>query len=229
MSIQSIYAFLENKASCTEETEKALEEIVSKYPWFAGGQLLNALAKKKLKRPEADEQLGKAQIFLSNPLWANWQMINMEQEGLPELADSDPIISAQQTLTAKTNEESEKELSFEPLYTIDYFASQGIRLQQEQLGNDKFSHQVKTFTQWLQSMKKIYQSGSGNMEKTEDKKITSIADASNETQDIITETMADVLMQQGKNLQAIEILEKLSLLHPEKSSYFTARISELSK
>jgi hypothetical protein len=73
-------------------------------------------------------------------------------------------------------------------------------------------------------MKKIYNTDIVPSEKTEDKNITQMADASNEPGDVLTETMAEVLIQQGKPLQAIQILEKLSLLHPEKSSYFTARI-----
>ena len=53
------------------------------------------------------------------------------------------------------------------------------------------------------------------------------ANASVSGKEIITEAMAQVLEKQGKYQKAVEIYEKLLLLHPEKSSFFAARIEEL--
>ena len=47
------------------------------------------------------------------------------------------------------------DLSFEPYHTIDYFASLGIKLKPEELAKDKLGQQLKSFTDWLRSMKKI--------------------------------------------------------------------------
>ena len=216
MNPESIYHFLSHRQLSSGESAADLKTITEKYPWFAGGQLLYALYAQQTSAPDAEKQIAKAQMFLSNPIWMNWQLSQEKEETVaePMLQPSNPA-------------PKETELSFEPLHTIDYFASQGIRLKQEQLGNDKFSQQVKTFTQWLQSMKKVYHTDSANTQKKEDGNITRMADASNAQEEILTETMAEVLIQQGKPLQAIHIFEKLSLLHPEKSSYFTARISTL--
>jgi hypothetical protein len=41
--------------------------------------------------------------------------------------------------------------------------------------------------------------------------------------------MARILVSQGKNKRAIDILEKLVLLHPEKSLYFAGLIKEFKK
>ena len=254
MNTESIYQFLEDRRTFSEGAEKSMASILEKYPWFGGGQLLYALMKKKSGTPDADAQMARAHFFLSNPLWANWQTLQSDEQAfkepefilIPVDEIQDQIIEDPPTESAEKEEEipatlpalsiSLKEepgvdtpLSFEPLHTVDYFASQGIRLKQEQLGNDQLSKQVKTFTQWLQTMKKMYHTDQHTTEKTEDKSITKMADASNESGEIITETMAEVLLQQGKTVQAIALLEKLSLLHPEKSSYFTARISELKK
>ena len=46
-------------------------------------------------------------------------------------------------------------------------------------------------------------------------------------EDIVTETLAKVYAQQGNISKAISTYEKLSLLHPEKSSYFAAFIEKL--
>ena len=117
--------------------------------------------------------------------------------------------------------------TFEPFYAVDYFASQGIKLQEDKLGNDQLGKQVKSFTQWLRSMKKIYVEEKKELDTREEQKVLDKASASNQQTDVVTETMAEVLAKQGKNAQAIDLYRKLSLLHPEKSVYFASRIEEL--
>jgi|WetSurMetagenome_2_1015567.scaffolds.fasta_scaffold111136_3 hypothetical protein len=50
-----------------------------------------------------------------------------------------------------------------------------------------------------------------------------------ENDEIITETFANILVQQKKYDKAIESFEKLSLRFPEKSIYFAGRIEEIQK
>jgi hypothetical protein len=50
-----------------------------------------------------------------------------------------------------------------------------------------------------------------------------------ETEDIITETLANIYAQQGNFQKAIQFYEKLSLKFPEKSRYFAALIEDLTK
>jgi ABC-type uncharacterized transport system substrate-binding protein len=57
--------------------------------------------------------------------------------------------------------------------------------------------------------------------------IQSIANDSNETKEIVTETMAEVLEKQGKYFKAISLYEKLSFLNPDKSTYFANKIQQL--
>ncbi|HMO32104.1 MAG TPA: hypothetical protein PKE07_03820 [Lacibacter sp.] len=121
-----------------------------------------------------------------------------------------------------------QELAFEPFHTVDYFASQGIRLQEEKLGNDDLSKQVKTFTQWLRSMKKIYHDAPTPLDAVSETEVNRIADVSNHPEEILTETMAQVLIQQGKTVKAIELYGKLILLHPEKSAYFADQIQKIN-
>ncbi len=117
--------------------------------------------------------------------------------------------------------------TFEPFHTVDYFASQGIKLREDKSGDDKLGQQVKTFTQWLRSMKKIYVEEKKELNPNEEKAVVSMATESNQQTEVLTETMADVLIKQGKLSQAIDLYRKLSLLHPEKSVYFASRIEEL--
>lgn len=123
------------------------------------------------------------------------------------------------------------ELSFEPYHTIDYFASLGIKLKPEDLAKDKLGQQLRSFTDWLRSMKKITPTQGGEkmteVDELTDKSIQRIAEFSNEAKEIITEAMAEVWAKQGHKEKAVEIYEKLSLLNPSKSHYFAARIEAL--
>lgn len=112
-------------------------------------------------------------------------------------------------------------------HRIDYFESQGIKLEEEK-ADDKLGMQLKRFTDWLKQMKSI----SHNLNNLEtdaagESQVKNMAEHSNEPKEIVTEAMADVLIKQGKPEQAIQIYEKLSFINPSKSAYFAAKIQEL--
>lgn len=130
---------------------------------------------------------------------------------------------------AKANPQPSAPLEFEPYHTIDYFASQGIRLQQSDLSKDKFGQQLKSFTEWLKSMKRIpepQQPSQAEIHAQEN--VARIAEHSIESKDVNTEAMAEVWAKQGNRQKAIEIYKKLSLLNPAKSTYFAAKIEQLN-
>mgnify|MGYP003575902997 CR=1 FL=1 len=133
--------------------------------------------------------------------------------------------------TLQPTPETPSDLDFEPYHTIDYFASLGIKLKPEELAKDKLGQQLKSFTDWLRSMKKIGPAQAAGTESEMDdltnKSIQKIAEFSNEAKEIITEAMAEVWAKQGHTEKAVSIYEKLSLLNPSKSSYFAARIEAL--
>ena len=133
-------------------------------------------------------------------------------------------------ITIQPKQEDEQPVfTFEPFHTVDYFASQGIKLREEKLPDDQLAKQVKSFTQWLRSMKKIYVEEQKELDSSMEQEVVSIATESNQQTEVITETMAEVLVKQGKRTQAIDLYRKLSLLHPEKSVYFASRIDELKQ
>ncbi len=121
-----------------------------------------------------------------------------------------------------------KEFSFEPYHTVDYFASQGIRLKKEDLEKDQFGKQLRSFTDWLRSMKKIEPVNAENQPASPaEDTIKKHAASSIEESDVETEAMAEVWIKQGKTARAMAIYKKLSLLNPSKSHYFAAKIEQL--
>ena len=146
--------------------------------------------------------------------------ISGQEEKLPE----SPVLSTDAEIQ---KEEEVHDLEFEPLHTIDYFASQGIIIKEEALMDDKLGKQVKSFTDWLKSMKKLHPGKLPEQNEVVERIIQSSAELSNEDAGILTESMAEVLLKQGKKQKAIEMFEKLSLMNPSKSSYFAAKIESL--
>ncbi|HNU87891.1 MAG TPA: hypothetical protein PKJ94_06365 [Ferruginibacter sp.] len=120
----------------------------------------------------------------------------------------------------------EDELLFEPMHLVDYFASQGIKLNEEAPATDKLGKQLKSFTEWLKTMKKVHAAPAEEGEQP-DKTVEAMAERSNKENEVITEAMAEVFARQGKTAKATEVYQKLSLLNPAKSAYFAAKIDNL--
>lgn len=122
---------------------------------------------------------------------------------------------------------AELKIDTEPYYTVDYFASLGIKIDLSQ-PQDKLGSQVKKFTDWLKQMKNVKPADEAITEDPEvENMIQGIAKTSNETKEIVTQTMAEVLVKQGKTDKAIQLYIKLSFLNPDKSAYFAAKIEQL--
>jgi hypothetical protein len=129
-----------------------------------------------------------------------------------------------------TSNPIQEPLAFEPYHTVDYFASQGIKLQQIVNPTDKLGLQLRSFTDWLKSMKRIdpkTAEAADNEVVTEHINVVHLAENSLQNAEIVTETMADVLIMQGKKEEAIAVFHKLSLQDTAKSTYFATRIEQL--
>ena len=137
-----------------------------------------------------------------------------------------PKILSEEKIPENKNTE---DLIFEPLYTTDYFASQGIKLSDEIKPTDKLGKQLKSFTEWLKTMKKVHEGrlppGSEQLDAT----VQNLAEKSNKEDEIVTEAMADAYLLQGKAAKARDIYLKLSLLNPAKSAFFAAKIEQLKE
>jgi hypothetical protein len=125
---------------------------------------------------------------------------------------------------------SSEQLVFEPFHTVDYFASLGIKLSQEEATKDRMGKQLKSFTEWLKTMKRLPGPGlEKKMSGDSEQKVENMAADSVQSADIVTEAMAEVWVKQGNAAKAIEVYSKLSLQNPSKSLYFAAKIDLLEK
>jgi predicted Zn-dependent protease len=78
-------------------------------------------------------------------------------------------------------------------------------------------------------MKKIHTDKLEQSSGQADQVIQTLAEKSNTEDEVLTETMAEVLLQQGKADKAIDVYKKLSLLNPSKNAYFAAKIDQLKQ
>lgn len=123
---------------------------------------------------------------------------------------------------------SKAAMIFEPYHTVDYFASQGIKPKEEEKPKDRFSQQLRSFTEWLKVMKRLPVSEiAAAVSSSDEKKVEQLAAVSINDREVVTEAMAEVWEKQGNHAKAIETYEKLSLLNPGKNSFFAAKIEHL--
>lgn len=221
--INSITQHLFQKEQFSEVSEQDLTDFISKYPYVAPARFL--LAKKKFDENPAqiNEDLITAGLYFSNPLWLNRQLLN--EEPVETVVEEPPPPQEQKA-------EPEGEIVFQSYHTIDYFASQGIRLQQADFTKDRLGQQLKSFTEWLKSMKKL-PSAEGQIAGPEDESrqqaVIQTAANSIQEKEVVTEAMAEVWSKQGNTEKAIDIYSKLSLQNPSKSTYFAAKIEQLKQ
>ena len=150
----------------------------------------------------------------------------------PEAAPEQETVPIHDQETTKPAEPVVDDLGipFEPLYTIDYFASQGIKIAAEASPKDQLSLKLRSFTEWLRAMKKLHpEKIDKDFNQDQEEQVRVIAESSNAPQIVYTEAMAEVFIKQGKKDKARQVFEKLSLLDPAKSAYFAVRIKELKE
>lgn len=179
--------------------------------------------------PLQDPLPGSIEIKESNPDEFTGEK-DMQEEVVSEVSSEQESEASSISIPGPVQVEAVKssDLSFEPYHTVDYFASQGIKLSQETEPKDQFGRQLKSFTEWLRTMKKIPAPVAAQPSQSEEK-VQHMAEDSVHQAEVVTETMAEVWLKQGNREKAIETYNKLSLLNPSKKAYFAARIENLKR
>lgn len=226
--IEQLVKSIFKKNSPSECSNEELQQLLNQYPYFGPAQLLLAEKMRSENNPQYEDQLQKTSLYFQNPLWLDHLLNNTgEAEIMP--ADQSEKILPKETEPNQVVQPAE-ELTFEPYHTVDYFASQGIKFKEEEKPKDKFGQQLKSFTEWLKTMKRLpVQEIVKEVDTGIEKKVEQLAEHSIVDREVITEAMADVWEKQGNTGKAIEVYNKLSLLNPSKSSYFAAKIKQLKK
>lgn len=221
--INTIAHHLFQKERFDEVTDEELNNFISKYPYVTPARFFLAKRKFETTPGQLNDEAVTAALYFNNPLWLDTQLSAKE---VPEIKEEPVEVEVQQ----EQKPPEEGDIVFQSYHTIDYFASQGIRLQQADLSKDRLGQQLKSFTEWLKSMKKLPNAEGrvvGPEDESRQQAVIQTAVNSIQEKEVITEAMAEVWIKQGNNEKAIDIYNKLSLQNPSKSAYFAARIEQL--
>ena len=186
------------------------------------------------KEPEEMEPLDPFPVAVPEPapVAEEPEALKVEAAPVPEPEPPAPVEEPvrEEPPPFKAEKEPMPEFTFEPYHTVDYFASQGIKLSQEELPKDQLGKQMKSFTEWLKTMKRLPASELvKSVDTNAEKKVENLAEHSLKSADIVTEAMAEVWARQGNRQKALEVYNKLSLQNPSKRAYFAAKIENLKK
>lgn len=181
----------------------ALQDLSLKFPYCSFIHYALTAKKYEENSKDAPSCLNRLSLYTKNP---NWLALRLEEEkAKPTTLPIIPI---------------------EPYHTVDYFASQGIKLGKME-ENDTLGKRVKSFTSWLKTMKKIQQNSQSD--ETTDGQPEHMNGGPSSSSIAVTEAMADVYLMQGQRQKAIEILDKLSLQNPANSHIFARKISDIKE
>ena len=218
---------LTNHPLSSLEAIRDYEQHTQNYPYFGLARFHLTLAQTG-SHETAD--LNAVSLYFKNDLLANIRIkeyVNiLNSSTLPNAVLNSSLKELSVSINQKQALNAETGLVFEPLHTTDYFASQGIRLSEQQTGNDRLGKQLKSFTEWLKTMKKVKPEVLADQSES-DPAVDQLAEISNKKTEVITEAMAELFIQQGNRALAIDIYNKLSLQNPAKKPYFAEKINHL--
>ena len=218
MHSQELFTTLFNTAPADHNSRKLLTGITKKYPYFTAAQFF-LLQNTEKADDDYDKTAAKTALHFDNPFLLNYRLKKVETVNVVDKVDKVEEVKKIEPV---------EEMIFEPLFASDYFASQGIKLSEEVQTGDKLGRQLKSFTEWLKTMKKVHDNKLPVGNEQMDLAVQKLAEKSNQEDDIVTESMAEAYLQQGKVKKAREIFEKLSLFNPSKSAYFAAKIERIT-
>ncbi len=215
-----------NLDGADDVSSNKLHSSSSSYPYSSIIQLLYAKQLRQANDSFFVEQARKTSLFFPFSPWYAYNLNNdFEFEDYKSIDQKKGQMHDDDQSSSAKNELS---IPLDPYHTIDYFASQGIKLSQID-DKDEFGKKVKSFTAWLKTMKRLQPDHDTKSNKEDDSQPDFTGSDTTEAETIVTEAMADVYIKQGLTDKAIEIYHKLSLQNPNNSHIFADKISVLKE
>ena len=233
--VQSLF----ERESLNELTIDELKGMTESFPYSS---MIHFLYSKKLKKSldfRYKEAASHTSLFYNQPQWLHYLLsddaeigsfksnqIEISQSVIEEeRADEEMVVETSE----KTFSEESLNIPIEPYHTVDYFASQGIKLSKEEQ-KDELYKKVQSFTAWLRTMKRMQPAPETithkNIEEIFGNKLEETNQDKNE---VYTEAMAEVYLKQGMREKAIEIYQKLSLQIPANHHTFAVKIQQIKE
>jgi len=209
-----------------------LEEIAQLVAEFPYCQTLHLLYQKRLQFEDDSEHyhntLAKTACYASDPSKLFYW--------LTEISNPKELLSNSNSLTEVESDDSldsllEKQTTSHPMsddHTFGYWLKLALSRELNQAvdaTNPKDSTQSDIIDKFLQKNPSI----SPQKDKIKGSNINLAIESSQESDYLMTETLAQIYLDQGLYNKAIKAYEILSLKNPQKSSFFAQRIAQIAK
>jgi hypothetical protein len=180
-------------------------------------------------------------------------------ETQPEVKAEAQLLKEDQPEQVEMASTEEEEQLIQPIFTEDYFLQQGIQVSEEipeeidhQPAEDKSLMVMMSFSDWLlhfktksQRQREEQQDQRALKTMWQKEKLAAALEEENDEipegvfemavnsitkeEDLASESLAEILIRQGKYDKAIDMYRKLSLRNPQKNAYFARKIEAIQK
>ena len=222
-----------NPASLTGESAGELTEVVNDFPYCQSARILLTTALYKDKSIRYDTELKLTAVYAGDRGILRKRIYQIgekkEQISLPDEHTEERIVEEAITEEKHTADQTQtEEDKIAELKRIVQERIAQIEAEQEQTseGEKKLPRKTKLelIDQFIENEPSISRQ-KGTFFNPADAARTSVVDQEN----IVSETLAKIYMDQGFYKKAIKTYQKLSLKFPEKSAYFAALIEKAEK
>ena len=231
MELSEVKNIIRNPGKLEETPIEELSLLVEQYPYC---QTLHLIYQKRLQL-EGDtnlyhHNLAKTACYASDPVVLFYWLteINNAKKLLSQWTSREPAPLDESTETESTEEKALGGHAFMGDQTFGYWLKLAISREIDESSDDeqvdkKELDQSKIIEEFLQKNPSI-QAKKENLPK----KNINMAEQSNQESDtLMTETLAQIYLDQGLYNKAIKAYEILSLKNPQKSSFFAQRIAQI--
>ncbi len=211
MNTTQFYKLLVVPSSVDRQTFADLQSLVAQYPWFSlAHQLLFETASRD-SNPEATGYSNLLAVYANSRSRFYWRLQKPTVERMKAL-DEDTAI-------AEMSKRAERKISEKQVVVLggDYFAAADFE-EVTITDNDPLSHFIVTQPKLNPNAAVL---SAIDFNDVDEKRVISL--------DFVTETLAQIYVNQQLYGIAIDTYKKLILQIPEKSAYFAAQIKELKK
>jgi len=215
MTADQIIEFINAPEKLNQETLPLLKELTERYPAFEAGWILYLKNLKNLNASSFEQELyhlairiqdrRKLYLFLKEPL----------KSGELDEIDLDTTIENDLSMSKLI---LPSEYQVDKIISPEEFQQEAVRSIQEKSGK-KFSL-IEKFLEAQPKMPPVNEPKAASPMESQ-------SQVEEGTDELVTETLAMIYLQQGYYKKAIQIFDKLSLKYPEKSTYFAAHIEKI--
>ncbi len=213
MTKEEFHKMMDRPFELTQEETHSITKLIEKYPYFQTARLLSLRGIKEHATAKYDESLKKAAAY-STDRTLLFDYISHKKTILKE---AEEVKTKEDLPSTKTDSTKSVEFNKNELHSFSEWLKHSIPSSNKQ--NDTFS----TIDRFIELNPKF--SPVKERQENVDIAVNSIT----ENQNLITETLAKIYVEQKKYDKAIQAFKILSLKYPEKSSFFANQIDAIKK